>query len=61
MNSFQYAIAKAAWQAYHEATHEARPLFGGFDKLGAENRRAWLAAAIAVLDTAERFGSGRQQ
>jgi hypothetical protein len=60
MNSFQYAIAKAAWQAYHEATHEA-PLFGGFDKLGIETRRAWLAAAIAVLDTASKYASGWQR
>jgi len=60
MNSFQYAIARAAWEAHYEATNEAQPSTG-FANLSAIKQRAWLAAAQAVLDIAQRFASGRAQ
>jgi predicted porin len=60
MNSFQYAIAKAAWEAHYEATNEAQPSTG-FANLAANKQRAWLAAAQAALDTALKFASGRAQ
>jgi hypothetical protein len=56
MNSFQYAIAKAAWEAYHEAKYEA-PIIGGFDILSAVEKRAWAAAASAALYAASRYAS----
>ena len=60
MNSFQYAIAKAAWEAHYETINETQP-GGGFDGLGDKKRRAWLAAAQAVLETAQKYASGWQQ
>ena len=60
MNSFQYAIAKAAWEAHYEATNEAQSI-GSFDKLDSKKQRAWLAAATAVLETAQKYASGWQQ
>jgi hypothetical protein len=61
MNSFQYAIAKAAWQAHYEATNDAQPIDGGFDTLGANKKRAWLSAATAAIDKAAEWAAGRAQ
>jgi protein-disulfide isomerase len=59
MNSFQYAIAKAAWEASYEANHEDE--FAGFDDLSPKRQRAWLAAAIAALEKAAEYAAGRSQ
>ena len=59
MSSFQYAIARAAWEAHHEAKHESNAK--SFDKLDGESQRAWLAAAIAVLEIAAKYASGWAQ
>ena len=55
MNSFQYAIAKAAWEGF-EVKHG-----DDFDDLTDIEQRSWLKAAQAVLDTAQRYASGWQQ
>jgi hypothetical protein len=55
MNSFQYAIAKAAWEAFHRRAET------DFDNLEDKAQRAWLAAAQAVLDSAQKYASGCQQ
>ncbi|HME59227.1 MAG TPA: hypothetical protein VKF63_12870 [Terracidiphilus sp.] len=55
MNSFQYAIAKAAWEGFR-LKHGS-----DFDDLPDVEKRAWLAAAQAVLDTARRYASGWTQ
>ena len=47
MNSFQYAIARAAWEAYRD---RLRKPASDFDELQDREQRAWLAAAIAVMD-----------
>jgi hypothetical protein len=60
MNSFQYAIARAAYEGHYEATNEAQSI-GGFDILTTKKQRAWLAAAQAVLDLAGRFAEGLAQ
>lgn len=56
MNSFQYAIAKAAWEAYSDALHE-HPV-GSFESLEGRKARAWLAAAAAVIETASSIAQG---
>jgi len=60
MNSFQYAIARAAYEAHYEVTNEAQSS-AGFDSLNTKKQRAWLAAAQAVLDLAGRFAEGLAQ
>ena len=61
MNSFQYARAKAAWQAYHEATREGTSPIRGFDRLEGKEKWAWLAAAQAAIETASKYASGWAQ
>lgn len=55
MNSFQYVIAKAAWEAFR-VKHGS-----SFDDLPDIEQRAWLRAAQAVLDTAGKYASGWAQ
>jgi hypothetical protein len=63
MNSFQYAIAKAAWEAFQETqkTRESPREQFSFDDIGATRQRAWLSAAEAVLRVVQKYASGWQQ
>lgn len=48
MNSIQYAMARAAYEAYWEALRDHDRI--AFDDLGDTKRRAWLAAAKAAAE-----------
>lgn len=50
MNQFQYAIAKACYEAYHACCDKDGIPPRDFDNLDYDRQRCWLAGAQAAVD-----------